>query len=284
MSTHPSSNSLGQALKLVLIAGGVLLFVFIFANHKHTAPPPQVRAHTAQPAPQPARPAAPPINPIEQQLAAPANVTRSEGIAVAVLMDVSGSMEESVRDSDGSSRPKIDIARRSMLELMGKTDAFARQHPDTRILLGIYEFSGRSGSPSCRKVIPLQAPDMAAAKSAIARMQPRGNTPIGDSIITAKRDLDSTGLTRMHILVVTDGDNNQGYAPANVVNVITQLEESRRASIYFIAFDVAAEKFRAVRDNGGLVLPAANAQELQQTLDYVLTGKILAEQPTTATP
>jgi len=34
-----------------------------------------------------------------------------------------------------------------------------------------------------------------------------------------------------------------------------------------------------VRDNGGLVLSAANAQELNQTLDYVLTGKILVEQP-----
>jgi hypothetical protein len=32
-----------------------------------------------------------------------------------------------------------------------------------------------------------------------------------------------------------------------------------------------------VRDAGSLVLPAANAQELNTTLDALLTGKILVE-------
>ena len=45
------------------------------------------------------------------------------------------------------------------------------------------------------------------------------------------------------------------------------------------AFDIAAEKFNSVRDAGGLVLGASNESELKSTLDYVLTGKILAEQP-----
>jgi hypothetical protein len=57
------------------------------------------------------------------------------------------------------------------------------------------------------------------------------------------------------------------------------LPDENRASIYFIAFDIAAAKFEAVRNAGGLVLAASNETELQQTLDYVLTGKILAEQP-----
>jgi hypothetical protein len=49
--------------------------------------------------------------------------------------------------------------------------------------------------------------------------------------------------------------------------------------VYFVAFDIAASRFAPVRDAGGLVLPAANAAELNQTLDALLTGKILVEGP-----
>jgi hypothetical protein len=34
-----------------------------------------------------------------------------------------------------------------------------------------------------------------------------------------------------------------------------------------------------MRDAGSLVLPAANAQELNSTLDTLLSGKILVESP-----
>ena len=51
-------------------------------------------------------------------------------------------------------------------------------------------------------------------------------------------------------------------------------------SNYFVAFDVAAAKFNSVRDSGGLVLAASNESDLKSTLDYLLTGKILVEQPT----
>jgi hypothetical protein len=98
-------------------------------------------------------------------------------------------------------------------------------------------------------------------------------------MIQAKRDLDATGLSRRHILVVTDGENNRGYAPADVASVLARLPESARPSVYFVAFDIAAERFKAVREAGGLVLAAANETDLGQTFDYLLTGKILAEQP-----
>lgn len=64
-----------------------------------------------------------------------------------------------------------------------------------------------------------------------------------------------------------------------MVDFLSRQDEAHRTSVYFVAFDVAAEKFNAVRDAGGLVLAAADATQLAQTLDYVLTGKILAEQP-----
>ena len=75
-------------------------------------------------------------------------------------------------------------------------------------------------SPSVRTVIKLGPPDPSAAGDAIARMTPEGDTPIGDAMIAAKRDLDATGLSKRHILVITDGENNKGYSPANVMQVM----------------------------------------------------------------
>jgi Mg-chelatase subunit ChlD len=128
-------------------------------------------------------------------------------------------------------------------------------------------------------VIKLGPPDSAAARSAIMNMRADGDTPIGDAMIKAKLDLDAAGFSRRHILVVTDGENTRGYSPDDVTRVISGQTEVDRASIYFVAFDVAASKFNRVRDSGALVLAAANETDLKGTLDYLLTGKILVEQP-----
>ena len=51
-----------------------------------------------------------------------------------------------------------------------------------------------------------------------------------------------------------------------------------RPSVYFVAFDIAANRFDSVRDAGGLVLAAGNERELNDTLSALLTGKILVEE------
>jgi hypothetical protein len=79
------------------------------------------------------------------------------------------------------------------------------------------------------------------------------------------------------LLVVTDGENTEGYRPADVMAALMRRPERERPSVYFVAFDIAAARFEAVKNAGGLVLAAANAQELADTLDFLLTGKILVE-------
>jgi hypothetical protein len=273
MSTPPNSNKPGNVLgKIVVLIFFVIVIGQLFSTRKgtvQTSSPPAV-----QPGPAPSV-----RNPIEQMIQPPANVTQRDGITVALLMDTSGSMDEKVRDQNGQSVPKIQIARRSTMNLLRQIDRFAQSHKDRTLLVGVYEFSARENQPLCREVIPLGPLNLPAAEARVQAMYPDGGTPIGDSIIKAKHDLDLTGLSHRHILVVTDGENNQGYAPGDVADVISRQPEENRASLYFVAFDVAAEKFKAVRDAGGLVLPAADERELQQTLDYVLTGKILVEQP-----
>ena len=57
----------------------------------------------------------------------------------------------------------------------------------------------------------------------------------------------------------------------------TRRPGAERPSLYFVAFDIDATRFNGVRNAGGLVLEAANARALNDTLDSLLRGKILIE-------
>ncbi|MEI7838087.1 MAG: hypothetical protein WCK05_16925, partial [Planctomycetota bacterium] len=59
----------------------------------------------------------PGANPIERMLAVPDGLTRVDGIAVAVPVDVSGSMGDTVPGASGRQARKIDIARTSLVNL-----------------------------------------------------------------------------------------------------------------------------------------------------------------------
>jgi len=214
---------------------------------------------------------------IDEQLAPASTVPAREGLAAAIVIDVSGSMDDEVSDENGREERKIEVARRAARDLVEQFARYADEHPDEPVLLGIYEFSDREGMPDARPVVPMGKPDRARAASALTSMRARGGTPIGNAMIAAKRELDSTGLTRRHLLVVTDGENTEGFAPERVATAMNRRPEAERPSLYFVAFDVAANRFDRVRDAGGLVLGAANAKELNARLDSLLRGQILLE-------
>ena len=218
-------------------------------------------------------------NPLEDMLRSSAGGEKREGIAVVILVDTSGSMAEKVAGGGGELTPKINIAKRSVIDLVRQFERYARENPNRTISLGIFEFSSRKNGPPVREVVKNSTPDLPVEESAINRLRSGGGTPIGDAMIAAKRALDATGLSRRHMLVVTDGANTQGYNPGDVADVIARESAEQRVSIYFIAFDVAADSFNSVRAAGGLILGAANENDLQQAIDFILTGKILVEQP-----
>ncbi|MBI3830631.1 MAG: VWA domain-containing protein [Planctomycetes bacterium] len=218
-------------------------------------------------------------NPIAELLAEGAAAPEKDGIAVSVLIDTSGSMRSPVKDTDGSLRPKIEIARRAVLDIIRLAADYRKKNPALPLCVGIHEFSARGDQPNVRLVLPSAEPDPEQAEAALARLRPSGGTPIGDAMIEGKRDLDKLSLKKMHLVVVTDGENTHGYRPGDVAEALAALPEEKRASVYFVAFDTDAKAFEPVRNAGGLVMSAANAQELHDTLQYVFTGKILVEQP-----
>ena len=200
-----------------------------------------------------------------------------EGIAALLLIDASGSMAESVRTQTGP-RPKIEVARDAALVLVRRFDEYAKTHPDEQVVIGVMEFSEREPS-NVRALLPLAAPDPERARLHLQRIETGGGTPIGDAIVAAKHGLDLSGMSRRHLIVVTDGENTDGYEPEDVLKALSRRPESERPSVYFVAFDIAASRFDAVRDAGGLVLAAANGEELDSTLNSLLSGKILVEGP-----
>ena len=200
-----------------------------------------------------------------------------DGVAAAIVVDVSGSMQDRVVDTEGRRARKIDVARRAARDVVAQFAAYAAQHRDEPVSLGIFEFSRRDGQPDCRPVLPMGPPDLAGAEAALARLDPDGGTPIGAALITATQALTASGLSRRHLLLVSDGENTDGFAPEDVAAAIAKRPETDRPAIYFVAFDVAAERFARVRDAGALVLSAANARELNETFDTLITGKILVE-------
>jgi Mg-chelatase subunit ChlD len=203
--------------------------------------------------------------------------TSKEGLAAAIVIDVSGSMNDKVTDRNGQREEKIAIARRAALDLVGQFASYAGDHQDEAVQLGVFEFSRRRGDPDCRTVVAMGPPDRARAATAINGLTADGGTPIGQAMITAKRALDATGLSRRHLLLVTDGENTDGVKPDLVAAAINKRPEAERPAIYFVAFDVEASRFSSVRDAGALILSAANATELNDTLDALLRGKILVE-------
>jgi Mg-chelatase subunit ChlD len=108
-------------------------------------------------------------------------------------------------------------------------------------------------------------------------MRPDGGTPIGTAMIAGKRALDATGLSRRHLLVISDGKNTDGYAPEAVAIAIGRRPEIERPSMYFVAFDTSANQFDDMKNNGVLLLEAADNRGLNQTLDTLLRGEILVE-------
>ena len=238
----------------------VIALIYMYARRNPNPPPDAV----ADPADSSAA--------MDREVTPAVPVQERDGLAAAILIDVSGSMKD-----PAGGQPKIVSARRAAVDLVNQFARYAEDHKTEPVMLGIFEFSRRNGEPDCREVVPMGPPDRTRAAAAIDKMAAEGGTPIGNAMIAGKRALDATGLSRRHLLVVTDGDNRDGPGPEVVVKAIARRPQSEQPSMYFVAFDISASRFNAVRNAGGLVLEATNAKTLNDTLDTLLRGKILIE-------
>ena len=211
--------------------------------------------------------------------AVPSSAAPEEGVALAIIYDTSGSMFDAVRDVSGGAAPKYVIANRALMAVAKQIQAFATNSAagsPRRIDVGLFVFRGEGA----REAVKFGPFDEAALEDFARKFaSPNGNTPLGNALTTASRAVLNSPLPRKHVLVITDGMNTAGPPPEAVLPKLKAQAERNQTSlsVHFIAFDVAARQFAAVKKLGATVVGAADEKQLNSQLDFILQRKILLE-------
>jgi len=196
------------------------------------------------------------------------------GTAVVVLLDTSGSMNESVRDRSGGLRPKHEIAREALEGILDYTNQWKQKKPDRVLELGIYRFSS-----SAHEVLPIGPFDFAKLQAALRQIpRPGANTAIGDALEQGFKALYRTGCTRKFVVCISDGENTAGNPPDYIARILYE-QTKGEVEIHFVAFDTSPQKFGFLEKVNGSVVEAADGKQLQARLTDIYEKRILAEAP-----
>jgi Mg-chelatase subunit ChlD len=164
---------------------------------------------------------------------------------------------------------KEEIARTVVASVVKQCADYSSRNAGRTIEVALYKFDEEQ-----QQLVPFSAPN-AFATDKINLLIPNGGTNIGDAILAVKKDLDRTGLSSKHIVVITDGENTGGATPDEVA--VAMQKNPQKPSVYMVAFDVNSSVFSGVKQSGWMVYSASDAKELQQTLDQIFGENILLE-------
>lgn len=191
-----------------------------------------------------------------------------DGVALAVVFDTSGSMLDLIPAEGGKKKPKYEIARAAMGEIVGQVEEFAKNNPVDATLVTF------DATP-----IPLSGWNARAFREWLSGMrEPIGPTPLGESIASAASQLAKSPKSKKHIVIVTDGESNGKLKPEDEVRRLRQLPPDQSPEFYLVAFDVNSKNFDGVKKEGALVLPATG-KTLASGLKQLFGEKILLEDP-----
>ena len=186
---------------------------------------------------------------------------------LVLILDASGSMWGQIEGEN-----KISIAKEVLKNLIGEL-------PDNSEV-GLIAY-GHNKKGDCKDIETIVEPgplDKAAINTQIDALNPKGKTPITDSVLMAF-DLVKANENATTVILVSDGIETCGGDPCQAV------KEAKEAGINFImhvvGFDVGdvdvSELECAAQAGGGLYLSAQNADELTQALETAV--EIPAELP-----
>jgi Mg-chelatase subunit ChlD len=204
----------------------------------------------------------------------------TDGVAVAIVYDTSGSMKEHVRDGAGKMTPKYVIANRALENIADRIQMFATNKTagsPRNIQAGLFIFE-KTGA---KQVVRFGRFDADAIKEWARKFNsPNGGTPLGNALSEAGKTVLNSGLSRKHVLIITDGINTQGPAPAAVFPQVKQEAAAKQTdvSVHFVAFDVDANVFSGVKKLGATVVGASDEIQLNKQLQFILEKKILLEE------
>jgi hypothetical protein len=202
--------------------------------------------------------------------------THEDGLALGIVFDTSGSMNESVADGSGGLKSKVSVATRALEMIATRVEAWRAEapgDPKRRIAAAAVTFREGSGLP----MGPFDAGAM--VKWVRGLESPRGTTPLGAALRDAGEAVLCSPLRTKHVLVITDGQNTDPPEPAEVLDGLNALATrfGSELTVHFVAFDVDAKVFDAVKAKGATVAGAADAKQLDQQLTVILEEDILLE-------
>jgi hypothetical protein len=196
-------------------------------------------------------------------------------VAVAIVYDTSGSMNNPAKARDATGEPKYVVANRAIGAIVTRLEAFGKTG-GRKVQAGLFVFDG-NGS---KEVVKLGPFDAAALRAWIAAFnRPAGGTPLGTAVADAARALLKIKAGARHVLVVTDGNNTVGPVPEALLPGVLDEAGKAGASVqfHFVAFDVDARAFTGVKKLGATLVSAANESQLNDKLGFILEEKILLE-------
>jgi hypothetical protein len=192
---------------------------------------------------------------------------------VVILVDTSGSMNESVSAGGGATRRKHELAREALASIVVYTGEWKQKHPDRMVQLGMYSFSN-----AAREVLPMAEFDATAVQQALSRIPgPNGGTAIGEALAEGFKALYKSGCVRKYVLCITDGENTAGRRPDQVARQLHG-QTGGEVEIHFVAFDTSSEKFSFLSGVNGHVVEAADGPQLAAQLSEIYEKRILAEE------
>jgi Ca-activated chloride channel family protein len=183
---------------------------------------------------------------------------------VMLILDGSGSMWGQI---DG--KAKIAIAKEVMTALI------ADLPDDLNVGLTAYGHRRKGDCRDVEQLVPVTAVDKSALKAAIAKLSPRGKTPIAHTLMDAATQFKQLKGNRI-IILVTDGLESCDGDPCRVAQELA--EAGVVAKIHIVGFDLTGEAMAQLQciaqPSQGLVVSAGSAGELKAALGKVMTASV----------
>jgi uncharacterized protein YegL len=210
----------------------------------------------------------------------------TDGVAVAIVFDTSGSMNDPVKSSKGGARPKIAIGREALAAVLRQLDAYIQQAAPgltRRVDIALLAFDNGSVR-TVSGMRPFTSKDLNGLVTAVPSAG--GGTPLGDSMSEATKAVLKSPLSRKHVLLITDGENTSGSRPDKVLPQLQRSLADKQAVVGFhvVAFDTDSRIFAPLKNLGVGIYGAGDEAQLNAQLSLILGKKILLEDEDVPSP
>jgi hypothetical protein len=199
-------------------------------------------------------------------------------IGVYIVIDYSGSMAENVMNEGGVQEQKCAIVKRSLSSMGKKFDDYLASNSGLNIFSGLIVLDGGRVVVADNVFLKNGVQDKYNSWKTYLNHNPYGGTPLGNAIEEAYNQMKSLSIKSKNIIVLTDGESNQGDTPESVIAKFnTENTNGIMVGVHFVAFDINASCFNGVKSLGATVLGASNENELNEKINVILKDKILLE-------